>query len=84
MKAVLLISNLFNLVILGLNLVLLKWYPNVNYSYLIGLPGEKAQFGSMLTHLVLYIFAFNCVCLAIYRILNLRNEKVDYEEKTNF
>lgn len=76
LKKTMVITNIFNVFLLILNFSLRPMYPNVNYGYLLALPGNFSVFNSPVIHSILMMIIFNFGLVLIYKLTHLLQRKL--------
>lgn len=76
LKNTLIVTNIFNVFLLIINFSLRPMYPNVNYGYILALPGNFSVFNSPAIHSAIMMVVFNFGLILIYKITHILQRRI--------
>lgn len=75
-KKALIYTNLFNIMVLIVNLLMKSSYPEVNYGYMLALPGNKSWLINQALHPLLMIILFNIGMALLFYLKRIIENKL--------
>lgn len=76
LRKILIFTNIYNIILIGINLYIGKIYPDTNYGYLVAVPGGYTLLNNKILHGLIMTLLFNIATIGLYKLFTKK-----YEEK---